>query len=53
LQLGSGGTSLNVVPKKILQYVEFTKKLLLEVEEQECINEQIKQDILLKSLLVI
>jgi hypothetical protein len=25
-------------PKEIMQYVEFTWKLLLEVEEQECIN---------------
>jgi hypothetical protein len=33
-------------PKEIMQYVDFTWKLLLEVEEQECINKQIEQDIL-------
>jgi hypothetical protein len=39
---------VNIAPEEIMQYVEFIKKLLLEVEEQECINKQIKQDIMLQ-----
>ncbi len=33
-------------PKEITCYVKFTKKLLLEVQEQECFNKRMRKDIL-------
>jgi len=41
---------VKVAPKEILQYVEFTQKLFSKVEEQECINKQIEQNILLTNM---
>ncbi len=37
---------MNIALEEIMQYVEFIEKFLLEVEEQECINKQIKQNIM-------
>jgi hypothetical protein len=31
--LGGNGNCVNITPKEIMQYVEFTEKLLLEMEE--------------------
>jgi hypothetical protein len=39
---------VNIAPQEIMQYVEFVEKLLSEMEEHECINKQIKQDIMLQ-----
>jgi hypothetical protein len=44
--LGGSGSCVNIALEEIMQYVEFIEKFLLEVEEQECINKQIKQNIM-------
>jgi hypothetical protein len=36
--LGRSGSCVNIASEEIMQYVEFIEKLLLKVEEQECIN---------------
>ncbi len=40
--LGRSGSCVNIASEEMMQYVEFIEKLLLKVEEQECINMQIK-----------
>jgi hypothetical protein len=40
--LVGGSNCVKIALEEIVQYVKFIEKLALEVEEQDCINNQIK-----------
>jgi hypothetical protein len=44
--VGSNNCMIATTLEEITCYVEFTKKLLLEVQEQECFNKKMQEDIL-------